>query len=282
MELVHRVKTVLYTIIGIITLIIIFIIVLIVNPAFFFSDDNMSNAVWQGSGSKEDPYIISSLSDLISLRDCVNNGNSFSGYYFQQTCDLDLGTENIWIPIGEFGSSCYFYGTYDGGSNTINNLIFKPCEYTTSNNGGLFGVLGGQVLNLGIESGCIEGDYVGSFASHSIGKDAAIINCYNKATVIGHGRAGGICDNFSEGAIINCVNYGDVYAAQGAQIVSYNARYVINVFPNTNAVTSNFHGFFKNYTTANEYNISSFLNEGILCLCDWNVFPDKELNVWPE
>lgn len=242
----------------------------------------MSDIVWQGSGSKDDPFIISSLSDLISLRDCVNNGNSFNGYYFQQICDIDLGSENVWIPIGEFGSACYFYGTYDGGSNTISNLNFKSCEYITSNNGGLFGVLDGQILNLGIESGCVEGDYVGSFASHSTGNNAAIINCYNKATVIGRGRAGGICDNFSGGSIVNCINYGDVYAVQSSQIVSYDARYVINVFPDDNAVTTDFHGFFANYTTANGHTISSFLNEGIHCLYIMNVFPDKELTFWPE
>ena len=242
----------------------------------------MSNYVWQGTGSEEDPFIISSLSDLISLRDCVNNGDPFLGYYFRQICDIDLGVENVWIPIGEFGSNCYFYGTYDGGSNTISNLYFKPCEYVTSNNGGLFGRLGGQVLNLGIESGCIEGDYVGSFASHSAGSNAAIINCYNKATVIGHGRAGGICDNFSGGAIVNCINYGDVYAAQSSQIVSYNARYVINVFPDDNAVAASFQGFFTNYTSANAQGISAFLNEGIRCLYDMDVFPDRKLTFWAE
>lgn len=282
MVLAHNIKAVMRMLISIVFLTIIFIVVTVANPSLFLWEATIDNVPWQGSGNKEDPFLICNLSDLILLRDCVNNGDSFSGYYFRQICDIDLGSEDIWIPIGEFGSGCYFYGTYDGGSNTISHLNFKPCEYVTSSNGGLFGMLGGQVLNLGIESGCIEGDYVGSIASHSTGSNAAIVNCYNKASIIGNGRAGGICDNFSGGAIINCINYGDVYAAQSAQIVSYDAGYVINVFPDDNAVSANFRGLFANYVATKEHTITTFLNEGICYLYTMDVFPDKELIFWQE
>ena len=109
MKLVPHIKTTVRTFISIIALIIIFIIVTISNSALFSSNTKMSNVVWQGFGSKEDPFIINSLSDLISLRDFVNNGTSIEECYFQQICSIDLGAKSVWIPIGEFGSNRYFY-----------------------------------------------------------------------------------------------------------------------------------------------------------------------------
>jgi hypothetical protein len=250
------------------------------NPNLFFFDAFAKSFPWAGSGSLEDPFIINSLEDLIALRDSVNSGTSFEGFNFLQTSNIDLGKSNLWIPIGEFGSGNYFYGTYDGGSNQIINLNFGSCKIINSNNGGLFGTLGGQVLNLGIESGRIEGDYVGSIASHSIGDRAAIINCYNKATIIGSGRAGGICDNFTGGSVINCINYGNVSAAESAQIISYNADYCLNVFPIENAVNANYRGILANYISSNDVDYRDFLNKGIEYLHSADILPESELKYW--
>lgn len=173
-----------------------------------------------GSGTQSDPFLISDLDDLCHFRDLVNSGISFSGFYFLQTADIDmLGTDN-WTPIGEFGSGCYFYGGYNGGGHTLSNLkILGP-----NNNNGLFGVLYGEVRNLGIESGYIEGAYIGAIASHGVAS-ATILNCYNKATLHGLHRAGGIADNFI-GRISYCWNFGEVTCDSGvaAGISSYGAQ----------------------------------------------------------
>ena len=90
-----------------------------------------------GSGTKDDPWLISSVEDLQLLANTINNGNAaefdadctdtgngipgnYHGYYFRQTTDLDLkGIEN-WDPIG-YSGGCYFAGHYDGDGHTISN-----------------------------------------------------------------------------------------------------------------------------------------------------------------
>ncbi|MCM1237164.1 MAG: hypothetical protein NC489_44410 [Ruminococcus flavefaciens] len=283
MKVFSKAKIIIQTIIPIISLIFCCSIVIAKNPYLFKpKQNNQFESFWEGTGCMDDPFLINNVSDLITLRECVGEGISFEGYYFKQTCNLDLGSDNVWIPIGEYGSGNYFYGTYDGNANYISNLNYKSHKGTDNGNGALFGTLGGQVLNLGIESGHIEGAYVGSIASHSIGSAASIINCYNKASIIGTGRAGGICDNFTGGSVVNCVNYGDVFAPQSAQIVSYNAGSLVNVYPSEDAVSATFQGIFVNYVSSDQKSAVEFLNEGIQYLNTMQLLPAVELKLWNE
>lgn len=173
-----------------------------------------------GRGTEKDPYLITGLEDLCKLRGLVNTGNTFAGTYFAQTQDIDMSAIGNWTPIGLYGTEALFYGTYDGNGHTLSNL-----SITGTDNNGLFGMLCGTVKNLGIESGHIEGAFVGAIASHGR-EDAAIVNCYNKATVHGTGRAGGIADNLGEGSISRCWNLGEVRSDTGVAggISSYSAR----------------------------------------------------------
>lgn len=175
---------------------------------------------FEGKGTRISPYQIQSIEDLERFRDMVNCGEEFANIYFKQTKNLDLtGIEN-WTPIGVFGKNRYFYGIYDGAGHTISNLVS-----ISDGNTGLFGLLGGEIRNLGIESGYIEGACVGAIASHGASVSTAIINCYNKAEVHGRYRAGGIADNLSGGSISNCWNLGEVHADSGVNygISSYEA-----------------------------------------------------------
>lgn len=150
-----------------------------------------------GKGTKEEPYQICSVEDLVNFRDLVNSGEDFKGKYIEQIENIDLSSIKNWIPIGIYGNDSYFNGTYNGTGHKIFNLNISSNE-----NVGLFGLLGGTVINLVIESGMIKGACVGSIASHSAsGSNAYIINCYNKASLNGT-RAGGIADNFSSGYIV--------------------------------------------------------------------------------
>lgn len=200
---------------------------------------------FRGSGTKEDPYLIEDATGLKQFRDLVNEGDSFDYTYFRQTNDIDLKSESNWIPIGEYGSDHYFYGFYDGTGHTISNLTIYPKD-DVSGNVGLFGVLCGEVRNLGIESGTITGACVGAIASHGA-SCAAIINCYNKASVNGV-RAGGIADNF-QGQILFCMNLGQVTSSEGVAggILSYTCkevRYCYSTGDNP-LVTDNFTGEIK-------------------------------------
>ena len=176
---------------------------------------------FEGNGTYENPYLINTADDLIKFSDAVNNGNPFLDQYFLQTCDIDLTSCENFTPVGTLDSGCMFRGVYDGGGHRLYNL--KISGYGMENSFvGLFGRLGGVVMNLGIESGRISGDYVGSFASTDGSNDAMIINCYNRANLYGMIRCGGIADNFSSGRILGCANYGHLSGNVTAQIVSYN------------------------------------------------------------
>lgn len=80
--------------------------------------------LWEGTGTQEDPYLISGIEDLKTLQTCVNEKGYFFGYsYFKLT-------EDITVPVG-FG--------YIGG--------LKPGATST-----------GSGTNIWPFSGCLDGD----------------------------------------------------------------------------------------------------------------------------
>ena len=72
--------------------------------------------MWEGSGTKNDPFLIRCLEDLLNLKNVVNK----SGYYFRQVADIDCSSVENWIVIGDFDHP--FRHHYDGGGYTISNL----------------------------------------------------------------------------------------------------------------------------------------------------------------
>lgn len=132
------------------------------NGVKFYADDYKG-----GTGSKEDPYLISSDLELAKLARDVTNGKSqtmYSGKYFQLSSNIDLG-KGIWMPIGTLKKSTagYFGGTFDGDGKTIRNMKI----YWTTNGGeeaswGLFSRLNGTkdkfatVTNLMIDNARLE------------------------------------------------------------------------------------------------------------------------------
>ncbi len=176
----------------------------------FWGETVEDTANLPGKGTKYDPYRIDSTEALCRFRDNVNRGYSYYGAYVRQTADLDLSGIENWVPIGIFGTENLFEGYYDGAGHTISNLtIHAPGE-----NVGLFGILGGTVVNLGVPSGTIEGNCIGTIASHSGHSGARIVNCYSGAALIGN-RMGGMADNFDGAMIYNCLFFGSLSAPVG-------------------------------------------------------------------
>ena len=146
-----------------------------------------------GTGTQEDPWLITSQEDLIALAEFLNSGNAETfdteaagvgnchGYYFKQTADIDL-TGVTWEPIG-YSGGCYFAGNYDGGGHSITNAVstgkVDPDGYATA---GIFGwVAFGSVANLHVKNanfvatGQNEYSYVGGIAGVCYG--SSIKNC---------------------------------------------------------------------------------------------------------
>lgn len=156
-----------------------------------------------GKGTGKEPYLIQNCEDLYHLRDLVNEGETFQGIYFRQTCDIDLKSEK-WEPIGNTSGGKSFWGIYDGNGYGISKLYIAEQGHA-----GLFGSLGGKVVNLKIISGHIEGRVAGAIAGQAVGENAVIANCINYANICGNSAAG-IAGEFYQGTIANCINKGTI------------------------------------------------------------------------
>ena len=155
-----------------------------------------------GSGTAAEPWLISTVDDLKTLAETVNNGKAtkfdadctdegdgipgnYLGYYFKQTANLDLSSIENWDPIGYSGSGLYFAGNYDGAGYTISGAKSTgkndDAGYATA---GIFGwVAFGSVENLTVKNadflatceGGLTYAYVGGIAAVTL--DATIQNC---------------------------------------------------------------------------------------------------------
>ena len=146
-----------------------------------------------GTGTQEDPWLITSQEDLIALAEFLNSGNAETfdteaagigncyGYYFRQTADIDL-TGVSWEPIG-YSGNYYFAGNYDGDGHSITNPVstgkVDPDGFATA---GIFGwVAFGSVHNLHVKNanflaiGQNNYSYVGGIAGLCYG--SSIKNC---------------------------------------------------------------------------------------------------------
>ena len=119
-----------------------------------------------GSGTKDDPWLISTVEYLKTLAETINSGaaaaydaesdgaGNYHGFYFKQTADLELSSITNWVPIGySLDEGYYFAGQYDGDGYTIANATSNGQRdsegYATA---GIFGwVLLGSVENLRVD-----------------------------------------------------------------------------------------------------------------------------------
>ena len=106
-----------------------------------------------GSGTEDNPWIISSADDLKTLADTVNNGEQYTGTYFLQAEDIDLSNV-AWEPIGYTDSDYYFSGHYDGGDYIISNAVSTgKLDEDGQATAGIFGcVMDGSVSNLHVRN----------------------------------------------------------------------------------------------------------------------------------
>ena len=185
-----------------------------------------------GDGTKEKPWLISSVEDLQTLQKTVNSGaaadidadadhggkgvaGNYYGYYFKQTCDLDLSEIKSWDPIG-YSGNYYFAGNYDGGGYTISGMTSTGKNdddgYATA---GLFGWAAfGSVTDVHIEganlkaTGIMNYSYAGGIAG--VVYDSSVTDCSVKDSFIESIRtdnntcAGGIAGYSTGGTFNRC------------------------------------------------------------------------------
>lgn len=185
-----------------------------------------------GSGTQDDPWLISTAADLKALADFINDDThpanaydadgcglgNFHGYYFKQTADIDLQGA-AWNPIGYSDEShFYFSGHYDGGNHVIRNAVSSGKTDNGYTLAGIFGsVCVGSISNLHIEK--VEFSAVGdndqAFAGGLAGivLDSEIANCSvsgsklsSSRTPRNSNRAGGLVGLSSGGKFTKCAS----------------------------------------------------------------------------
>lgn len=125
-----------------------------------------------GSGTREDPYVISCSDGLKRLRNITNDGrtnpNLTTSTYFSQVADIDMHTasrkadaQSGWLPIGNLPNNP-FKGVYLGNGHTIERLwIYRPHSAGV----GLFGYVENAVF---ADVHMVNADVRGTFAVGSL------------------------------------------------------------------------------------------------------------------
>ncbi len=186
-----------------------------------------------GSGTEEDPYLISTPNQLAKIAKDCDNGNDWLDTYFLLTNDIDLNGYS-WEPIG--GTSSFdeitFWGHIDGGGHSLINMNVTKDGTAGYFTAGFVSELGadGSIRRLTIASGSVTGyNCVGAFAAMCSG---VIEDCTNHAavdaTASGGGYAGGIAGYLRQSReggdanqrITRCVNYGSVSASKNNGMVA--------------------------------------------------------------
>ncbi len=183
----------------------------------------------QGSGKEDDPFLITSLSDLKYLSETPSywdaNPNDYDnvdeGYHFKQTANIDATDTKNWnsddgtalgfIPIGNIDT--FFTGHYHGNGFVIKNLyINRPQDNIT----GLFGYMDmGSVDHLGVVNCTVTGAYYSGGLIGELGENSTVNNCYTTGTINiskPSSNAGGLV-GWNEGSIENCYSTASVYGS---------------------------------------------------------------------
>ena len=246
----------------------------------YTDSEEASITLQNGSGTPDNPYLISGDSDFSDFITNVNNGTA-ADKCFMLISDISAS------GVAEITTN--FTGTFDGGGYTISNLghpLFNTVDGGVIKNvildavsisgGANTGAIAnkvtgtsakmGSVYSCGVLSGNVSGSgYVGSIVGQLGDSDAdncyaRVINCFSYATVSGGSDSGGIVgyNSFASTAanirtmVMNCMYYGDITG--GTNVSPVYGGEIIN---NLQGGLSNFNYYaYTKLTTAtiNKYN----------------------------
>ena len=206
-------------------------------------------------GSKDQPYEIWCIEDLVKLSEMVNNGETLSGKYVVLKTDLNFNSNFSYMnpnttefdvylggdgntslknqlsengkgfmPIGKNVYTVAFRGDFDGKNHRIKNIYINK-----GSEAGLFGAVYGdintkKIANLTVEGQVIVGEgesnplHAGGIISWARGV-LLIENCHSEVNIKGsaYGMGGivGICQ-YSDVKIKDCINRGSIENLNGS------------------------------------------------------------------
>ena len=78
---------------------------------------------WDGTGTEDDPWLISNVDEWLLLADRVINGNNYSDKFFKMTNDISITS-----MVG-YSSNATFNGTFDGDGHTLTINLREYSEF---------------------------------------------------------------------------------------------------------------------------------------------------------
>ncbi len=131
-----------------------------------------------GTGSEEDPYLISSAAELAYLASYTNSKKKTEGMYFKVADgvrEIDLNNQP-WTPVGN-ADAARFKGIFDGNNAVIKNLSLNGI---TTAQVGLFGMIeGATVKNVTVHARFTEPNakntMIGGLAGRAVHKDKTAV-----------------------------------------------------------------------------------------------------------
>lgn len=198
--------------IGSLLLVVAMCLTLLPTAAFAVDDEETAAA--------PEKFVITSVSDLQTFADAVNEGDYDGKTDAVVTLDADLDLAGIaWTPMGD--TSHDFAGTFDGQGHTISNLTIGTADAPiTGELAGLFGVVEGTVKNLFLDEVSVNanvGYYVGGLVAYAVGP---IENCHITKLdmdAVAPGVGGLIGYATSGNSIYGCSVSGEIAVKSGCQ-----------------------------------------------------------------
>lgn len=246
---------------------------------------------WEGTGTSDDPYLISSTAELYGLAQQVNKDNTPQTYeskYFKLTSDITINKEEdqgkattwgeegnepmfVWEPIGKNtvtnkDTFRNFRGNFDGNNKRISGVYVKT---DVARRGvGLFGVTYSNtiqkivLLNSYFESTASSVNaYVGSVVG--VGQATTLQSVYSDATVVSSGNHnGGIMGR----AINSAVSIYDCWFDGDLILVTDKGRYAGGILGTTSVNT-----ILQDCLNSGELTGEHATSEDIGGLCGYNV-----------
>ena len=266
--------------------IVIFACLLLASFAFMFVEESPVNALMAGSGTLEDPYIITTTVEEFQS---INNN---LGAYYELGNDIDATATSGWNGGRGFisiGNVAYFTGQLDGNSHLISGLYQRDTSFghavIFNQNSGVIKDIGfvnvslqetvdaGRVAFINVNGGTITNCYIngsmnGIYRTSGFciwnGGYGIIANCSSRQDIIVGWYAVGFCwDNY--GLIEQCWSFGNVSSFEGS---GGWASGFIGMNRETGVVTDCYSGDTTNVVHGNTY-ASGFCaqNEGIISNC---------------
>ena len=197
-----------------------------VGGSYILKDETVASTSVAGTGTVDDPFLISSAEDLLWLRDRANNGicaiDENENNFYKLTADITIET-STWTPIG---NNWAFYGNFNGNEHTISGkMISAYLETPAPKKESYFGFFGhvmtGTIENLHLNNveiyGGLRNDNKGMTVGGIAGRfdDGTMQNCTVSGRVVGKASTAGLVGSkFHYGEvgrwepikIINCHN----------------------------------------------------------------------------